>query len=115
MDEWLSDSCFSTFLLIFPKVVIQASFGPNETKFLLNILWGETTNLSIEIVIVRSVVVNPFNVLYGAEWRCFEAHIENCHVTTSLLLTMPCFGVVLAECEKQELSVMFVLLRLEEF
>lgn len=38
-----------------------------EEKNLLNILWGETTNLSIEIAIMRSVVVNPFNVLYGAE------------------------------------------------
>lgn len=66
-------------------------------------------------IIVRSVVVNPFNVLYGGEWCCFEAHIENGHVTTSPLLTMSCFGVVLAECEKQEFSVMFVLLRLEEF
>lgn len=53
--------------------------------------------------------------MYGAEWCCFEAHIENCHVKATPLLTMPCFGVVLAECEKQEFSVMFVLLRLEEF
>lgn len=53
--KWMSGFeivAISTFLLIFPKVVIQASFGLNETKFLLNILWGETTNLSIEIVIL---------------------------------------------------------------
>jgi len=68
--KWMSGFqivAISTFLLIFSKVVIPASFGLNGTNFLLNILWGETTNLSIEIVIVRSVVVNPFNVLYGAE------------------------------------------------
>lgn len=68
--KWMSGFqivAISTFLLIFSKVVIPSSFGLNGTKFLLNILWGETTNLSIEIVIVRSLVVNPFNVLYGAE------------------------------------------------